>query len=86
MEGEEFAAEGGRLPDLEELSCDGYCEEGAVRAEAEGGDGGLEGDAVEDDVAVEVDEEGAGGVVDGDEEDAIGGDCDAGDVGGGLAG
>lgn len=41
---------------------------------------------MEDDAAAEVYEEGSGGVVDGDEEDGVGGDGDSGDVGGGLAG
>lgn len=35
-------------------------------------------------MAAEVDEEAAAVVVDGDEEDAVGGDGEAGDVGGGL--
>lgn len=44
----------------------------------------LEGDAVKEGAAAEVDELAAVSVVDGKEEGAIGGDGDAGDVGGGL--
>lgn len=47
---------------------------------------GLEGDEVEDDVVAKVDEESVGGVVDVDEEDDVGGDDDARDVGRGLVG
>lgn len=39
---------------------------------------------MEDEAAVEVDEEAAGVVVDGKEEEAVGRGGDAGDVGGGL--
>lgn len=44
VEGEELLAEGGRAPDLDDLS-DGDCDELAVGAEAHGGGGALEGDA-----------------------------------------
>lgn len=47
VEGEELPAEGGGAPDLDELA-DGDGDELAVGAEADGGGGGLEGDAVED--------------------------------------
>lgn len=44
----------------------------------------LEGDAVEEGAAAEVDEEAAVAVVDGEEEQAVRGDGDTGHVGGGL--
>ena len=83
LEREELLPEPRRPPYLDELA-DGDGDAGPVGAELEGGDGALEGNAVEDDVAAEVDEQAAAVVVDGDEEDAVGGGREAGDVGGGL--
>lgn len=85
VEGEEFAAECRGAPNLDELA-GGNCNEGGIRGEAEGGYWVLEGDAMENNTTVDIDEEGAGGVVDGDKEDTIGGDGDPGDVGGALTG
>lgn len=85
MEGEELLAESGRTPDLDELA-DGDGDELAVGAEADGGGGRLEGDAVEDGAATEVRVERTAGVVRGEEEVARGGGGEAGDVGGGLEG
>lgn len=83
MEGEELLPEARGPPDLDELpEADG--DEGAVGAEADGADGPLEGHPVENGAAAEVNEAGAGGVIDGEEEVAVRGDGDAGDVGGGL--
>lgn len=85
VEGEELLAEGGRAPDLDELP-DGDGDELAVGAEADGGGGGLEGDAVEDGAAAEVGVERVALLVAGEEEVARGGGGEAGDVGGGLEG
>lgn len=85
LKGEEILAEARRAPYLDEFAgCNG--DEGAVGTEPDCADGVLEGNAVKDDAAAEVDEESAVVVVDGEDEDGIGGDCEAGDVGGGLAG
>lgn len=80
MEGEELLAKARRPPDLDELAkADG--DKGAVGTEADNADGLLEGHSVEDDAAAQVDEEGAGGVVNSKEEVTVRGDSDAGDVG-----
>lgn len=67
VEGEELLAEGGRAPDLDELP-DGDRDELTVGAEADGGGGALEGDAVEDGAAAEVGVERAALLVAGEEE------------------
>ena len=83
FERKELLPEPGGPPDLEQFPHrDG--DEGSVGAELGGGNRLLEGDAMENGTAAEVDEEAAGVLVDGQEEDAVGGGGDAGNVGGRL--
>ena len=70
---------------MEEFS-GGNCDERAIGGKLDGGDGFFERDAVEDGAVVEIDEEAAVVVVDGEEKEAVGRGGDAVDVCGRLAG
>lgn len=85
MERQEFLLEARRLPDLDELA-DGDGKEGTVGAEFDGPDGVLEGNPMQDDAAVEIDEQTTSLFVDREEEGPVGGDSNPRHVLGVLAG